>query len=67
MVGSIRHCCLWAGMVEPTEGSGALKTTKLGRLLFADKGLEPPRTPDTSPLYAYNSQITRHNAKGLSG
>ena len=57
MVRSIRHWCLTAGIVEPNQSDGgSLKPTKLGRLLFADKGLDP-YLEDPATLWLLHWQI----------
>ena len=49
MVASIRHWAIATGIIE--EGSGRPQTTRLGRLLFDDDGLDPyMENPSTSWL-----------------
>lgn len=58
MVRSIRHWCLTAGIIEenPKGEPGALQPTKLGKLLFADRGLDP-YLEDSATLWLLHWQI----------
>jgi hypothetical protein len=63
MVRSIRHWCLTAGIIEANQRDdmegGSLRPTKLGRLLFADKGLDP-YLEDPATLWLIHWQLASH-------
>src|SRR5271156_3198386 len=56
MVRSIRHWCLAAGVLEEDRSAGILRMTSLGKLLFADRGLDP-FLEDPATLWILHWQI----------
>src|SRR5262245_58262844 len=66
MVRSIRHWCLAAGVLEETrDGGGALRTTVLGTLLFADDGLDP-YLEDPATLWVLHWQIATNRVRATT-
>ena len=62
MVASMRHWARCAGVTEEVNGGQVIRTTALGRLLFADGGLDPyMEAPDTSWLVHWN--VSGHDTK----
>ncbi len=62
MVASMRHWARCAGVIEEMNGGQIIRTTALGRLLFANGGLDPyMEAPDTAWLVHWN--VSGHDAK----
>lgn len=65
MVRSIQHWCLTAGVLEKNQGGkaeGSLRPTRLGKLLFADDGLDP-FMEDPATLWLLHWQIASHRVR----
>src|SRR5436309_4920284 len=63
MVRSIRHWCLTTGVLaEHHDGNKGLRPTDLGRLLFADDGLDP-YLEDPATLWVLHWQIASSRAR----
>jgi hypothetical protein len=66
MVRSIRHWCLTAGVLaEKRDGGTALRPTDLGRLLFADDGLDP-YLEDPATLWLLHWQIASNRSRATT-
>lgn len=70
MVRSIRHWCLTAGVIAANTGdeakkAGALRPTPLGKLLFADHGLDP-FLEDPATLWLLHWQIASHRYRATT-
>lgn len=66
MVRSIRHWCLATGVLAEMRGPGStLRPTDLGRLLFADDGLDP-YLEDTATLWLLHWQIASNRPRATT-
>lgn len=53
MVSSIRHWALACGVIEETKDRAAFKVTKIGKMIFADGGLDPYSEDPATAWYAH--------------
>ena len=69
MVRAIRHWCLTAGIVEPnkpgTEEANSLRTTKFGKQLLSDRGMDP-YLEDPATLWLLHWQIASHRYRAAT-
>jgi hypothetical protein len=66
MVRSIRHWCLTADILEPNpDGGAALRPSDLGKLLFADDGLDP-YLEDPATLWVLHWHIGSNRARATT-
>jgi hypothetical protein len=65
MVRSIRHWCLAAGVLEDDRATGGTRVTSLGKLLFADRGLDP-FLEDPATLWILHWRIASNRSRATT-
>jgi hypothetical protein len=65
MVRSIRHWCLAAGVLEDDRAAGGMRVTSLGKLLFADRGLDP-YLEDPATLWILHWRIASNRSRATT-
>lgn len=65
MVRSIRHWCLAAGVLALSRDGRGLRPTELGKLLFANRGLDP-YLEDQATLWLLHWQIATNRARATT-
>jgi hypothetical protein len=65
MVRSIRHWCVAAGVLEEDRSAGGMRVTRLGKLLFADRGLDP-YLEDPATLWILHWQIASNRSRATT-
>ncbi len=65
MVRSIRHWCLATGVLEDDRSAGGMRVTSLGKMLFADRGLDP-YLEDPATLWILHWHIARNRSRATT-